>query len=214
MENNLENRLEALGTVPFKINGQAIRDAFEYKKKHDPAFAHMTLNNFALKIGIGESTWKKILSDKAPDAMCSTVTLICKALGISADEVLGLVPQRDYSKESYDSTLMDNLRKQLGAVEEKVESKRERIAELENEKHLLMNDIQMWQDKYHEAHADLRAAEEHTKHAETHVKEHEKRVKRYARGLTVSIVLAVVLGALLIYLLWELRNPADGMFRF
>lgn len=220
MEERLEKHLDLIDVSKFRLNASAMRQAYEFKKKHDPAFKNMTQSRFANMIGIGESTWKKLIAeDQALDAKCSTIWAAGKALGLDISVIFGLAPTRDYSLEErdYNPTLMDNMRRQLVTAEERLVAKKERIAELTEElakrdayekelrERLLTVSGELSKEQQKNAAAPDVAAE---------LQQVRKHKHTLAVCLFISAALTIAFGGMMIYLLWELQNPSVGNWTF
>ena len=237
MEEHLEISLEAIDISQFRLRSEAIRPAFEFKKKHDPAFSNMTGASFAAKVGIGESTWKKLYAGTATDAMCSTAWAIAKPLGLDPAVLFGLAPSRDYEREKqeYNPTLMDNMRRQIAADAERIQNKIERIADLESQIAASASEQDRLRKLYLSKAEECSRLQERSASLENMlstrdqsiVKHDEVRasnittinhlVKQNRRGRFLIFFLTlstVILAALMIYFLWELNNPNAGNFRF
>lgn len=212
MEEHLEISLEAIDISQFRLRSEAIRPAFEFKKKHDPAFSNMTGASFAAKVGIGESTWKKLYAGTATDAMCSTAWAIAKPLGLDPAVLFGLAPSRDYEREKqeYNPTLMDNMRRQIAALEERVASKKEKIAELSADLAKRDSYEKDLRERFLQAEKVLSATAEKASECEK-VKKHKHHL---AVCLLVSCALTITFAGIMIYLLWELQNPNAGNWQF
>lgn len=219
MEERLEQHLDSIDLSNFKINADAIRQAYDFKKKNDPAFKSMTQSRFATMIGIGESTWKKLLSKQATDAMCSTAWAIGKALGLDMSVIFGLAPMRDFDleKREYNPTLMDNMRRQIAAQDERIAAKNERIAELNA-------DIVKRDETINSLRADFLSvsrelASEKQKNADFPVllSDLEKAKKsKHTLGvcLIISGVVIALFAAAMVYFIWELQNPHIGNWQY
>lgn len=130
---SIETRLENINVSDFTLNCQAIRDVIDFKRAHDPAFKNLTGVVVAEKIGIGESTYKRIYNRQATDCHVSTLWGICKIYGIEPSQAMNLAPLRDIEKdkEDYNPSLMAILRRQNSEQEERIRAKDEKISALE-----------------------------------------------------------------------------------
>ena len=219
MEERLEQHLDSIDISKFKINADAIRQTYDFKKKHDPAFKNMTQSRFANMIGIGESTWKKIISKQASDAMCSTAWGIGVGLGLGMDVIFGTAPMPDFDREKlvFNPTLMDNMRRQIAAQDERIAAKNERIAELNA-------DILKRDETINSLRADFLSvsrelASEKQKNADFPVllSDLEKAKKsKHSLGvcLIISGVVIALFAAAMIYFIWELQNPHIGNWQY
>ena len=237
MEDHLEKSLETIDIAQFKLQSQTIRPAFEFKKKHDPAFKNMTSCSFANKIGIGESTWKKLYSGQSVDAMCSTIWAIAKSLGLDVAILFGLAPMRDYAREEqvYNPTLMDNLRRQNLAYEEAIRYKDMRIEDLEKQLDAALKEQDRLRKLYHQEGIVRSRAEEQVKSLEEMVITRDKSIAKHdevrttnigvinhlttlnKRNRMISVIMsfvAVIMAGIMIYFLWELQNPHAGNWQF
>lgn len=197
----------------FKYNNNAILDAFEFKKANDPAFKNVTsLCAFAEKFGLSESTCKRVFKGRATDFTVSVLWYICKILGLDPAVVLYLAPSRDYAREErdYNPTLMDNLRRQIASLEERLAYKKERIEELTDEiakRDAYEKDLR---GRFLKAEKDLSAANEKASECE----KIKKQKHHLAICLFVSAALTITFGGFMIYFLWELQNPQAGNWQF
>lgn len=230
MEESLEGRIEQISINDFRINHVAIKEAIEFKKKNDPAFAHISMTAIAKSIGLGESTFKKLLSGVTFDPQCSTAWVLCRAFGLDPAVIFGLAPKRDYSREEreYNPTLMDNMRRQNIALEERARAYEDRVSEQEEE-------IISLRRKYVSKCEECAAANERAHNAEALVRDRDasivkhdevrstnrqvidelsKRNKRVKTAAMVFTVISIVSTSLLVYLLWEIANPTIGNIRF
>ena len=237
MEDHLEKSLETIDIAQFKLQSQAIRPAFEFKKKNDPAFKNMTSSSFADKIGIGESTWKKLYGGQSVDAMCSTVWAIAKALGLDVAILFGLAPMRDYEREEqvYNPTLMDNLRRQNLAYEEAIRYKDMRIEDIEKQLDAALKEQDRLRKLYHEEGLIRSRSEEQVKSLKEMVITRDKSIAKHdevrttnisminhltalnKRNRMISVIMsfvAVIMASIMIYFLWELQNPHAGNWQF
>lgn len=197
----------------FRYNYQAIVDAFEFKKANDPAFKNIrSICAFAEKFGLSESTCKRVFGGKANDFMVSILWYICKILGLDPAVVLYLAPSRDYAREErdYNPTLMDNLRRQIASLEERLSGKRERIEEMTAEiakRDAYEKDLR---ERFLKTEKDLSAALEKAAEGE--------KVKKYKHTLALCLIISsaitISLAGLMIYFLWELQNPNAGNWQF
>lgn len=197
----------------FKYNNDAILDAFEFKKANDPAFKNVTsLCAFAEKFGLSESTCKRVFKGRATDFTVSVLWYICKILGLDPAVVLYLAPSRDYAREErdYNPTLMDNLRRQIASLDERLAYKKERIDELADEiakRDAYEKDLR---ERFLRAEKDLSTAME--KAAE--IEKIKKQKHHLALCLFVSAALTITFAGIMIYFLWELQNPDAGNWQF
>lgn len=197
----------------FKYNSNAILDAFEFKKANDPAFKNVTsLCAFAEKFGLSESTCKRVFKGRATDFTVSVLWYICKILGLDPAVVLYLAPSRDYEREAreYNPTLMDNLRRQIASLEERLAYKNERVDELTEEiakRDAYEKDLR---ERFLRAEKDLSTAME--KAAE--IENVKKQKHHLAICLFVSAGLIITFAGIMIYFLWELQNPHSGNWQF
>lgn len=197
----------------FKYNNDAILDAFEFKKANDPAFKNVTsLCAFAEKFGLSESTCKRVFKGRATDFTVSVLWYICKILGLDPAVVLYLAPSRDYAREErdYNPTLMDNLRRQIASLEERIAHKKERIDELTDEISKRDTYEKSLRERFLRAEKDLSTAME--KAAE--IEKIKKQKHHLALCLFVSAALTITFGGFMIYFLWELQNPDAGNWQF
>lgn len=237
MEEHLEKSLETIDIAQFKLQSQTIRPAFEFKKKNDPAYRNMTSSTFADKIGIGESTWKKLYSGQSVDAMCSTVWAIAKALGLDVAILFGLAPMRDYEREEqvYNPTLMDNLRRQNLAYEEAIRYKDMRIEDIEKQLDVALKEQDRLRKLYHEEGLIRSRSEEQVKSLKEMIITRDKSIAKHdevrttnigminhlttlnKRNRMISVIMsfvAVIMAGIMIYFLWELQNPHAGNWQF
>ncbi len=238
MEDHLEKSLETIDIAQFKLQSQTIRPAFEFKKKNDPAFKNMTSCSFANKIGIGESTWKKLYSGQSVDAMCSTIWAIAKALGLDVAILFGLAPMRDYAREEqvYNPTLMDNLRRQNLAYEEAIRYKDMRIEDIEKQLDIALKEQDRLRKLYHEEGIVRSRAEERVaalekmlatrdasiiKHDEIRKSnlstiDHLTSQNRKSRfwSILMAVVAVLALAGFAYYLFWDVMNPLEGKIRY
>ena len=197
----------------FRYNHKAFNDALEFKRIHDPAFKDIKSHSaFAEKFGISESTVKRLFSGKANDFMTSLLWYSCRILGLDPAVVLYLAPSRDYEREAreYNPTLMDNLRRQIASLEERLAYKNERVDELNAE--LAKRDAyeKDLRERFLRAEKDLSTAME--KAAE--IEKIKKQKHHLAICLFVSAALTITFGGFMIYFLWELQNPDAGNWQF
>lgn len=196
--------------VQFRLQNEAIKAAIDFKREHDPVFSSLTLGDLADKCHIGRSTFKRIVNGATTDANCSTVALICEGLGIDPAVVMGLAPIIDYKREEeeYNPTLMDTMRRQNIALEERLTEKCSRIEELTQELDKSEVECHRLRLLYNDTCKSLSAAETIARDSESD-KNELKRLRRLNNMLlTVLVAVAVVL--LMIYVVWELRNPDQG----
>ena len=197
----------------FRYNHKAFTDALEFKRQHDPAFKDIKSHcAFGEKFGISESTVKRIFGGKANDFMVSFLWYMCRILGLDPAVVLYLAPSRDYAREErdYNPTLMDNLRRQIAALEERLASKNARIDELIEE--LAKRDAyeKDLRERLLKAEKDLSTATEKASECEK-VKKHKHTL---AVCLIISSALTITFAGIMIYFLWELQNPQAGNWQF
>ena len=204
----------------FKYNNDAILDAFEFKKANDPAFKNVTsLCAFAEKFGLSESTCKRVFKGRATDFTVSVLWYICKILGLDPAVVLYLAPSRDYAREErdYNPTLMDNLRRQIAALEERIVSKKEKIDELNAE--LAKRDAyeKDLRERLLTVSGDLSKEQQKNAAAPTVAAELQQ-VKKHKHSLAVCLIissaLTITFAGIMIYFLWELQNPDAGNWQF
>lgn len=197
----------------FKYNNTAILDAFEFKKANDPAFKNVTsICAFAEKFGLSESTCKRVFKGRATDFTVSVLWYVCKILGLDPAVVLYLAPSRDYNREEreYNPTLMDNLRRQIAAQDERLNAKKERIDELTAEISKHESYEKDLRERFLKVEKDLSTAMEKAAEIEK-VKKHKHTL---AVCLIVSAAISITLASLMIYFLWELQNPKAGNWQF
>ena len=203
----------ALTLSGFRYNYKAFRDAFDFKKANDPAFKDIkSLCALAEKAGISESTCKRLFAGRATDFTVSVLWYMCKILGLDPAVVLYLAPSRDYAREAreYNPTLMDNLRRQIAALEERVASKKEKIDELSADlakRDAYEKDLRA---RFLQTEKDLSATAEKAAECEK-VKKHKHHL---AVCLIVSCALTITFAGIMIYFLWELQNPNAGNWQF
>ena len=197
----------------FKYNSNAILDAFEFKKTNDPAFKNVTsLCAFAEKFGLSESTCKRVFKGRATDFTVSVLWYICKILGLDPAVVLYLAPSRDYAREErdYNPTLMDNLRRQIASLEERLAYKKERIDELADEiakRDAYEKDLR---ERFLRAEKDLSTAMEKA----VEIEKIKKQKHHLAICMFFSAALTITFAGIMIYFLWELQNPHAGNWQF
>lgn len=237
-EQHLEKSLENIDISQFKLQSQTIKPAFEFKKKHDPAFKNMTSSTFAGKIGIGESTWKKLYSGQSVDAMCSTVWVIAKALGLDVSVLFGIAPMHDYDREEqvYNPTLMDNLRRQNIAFEEAIRYKDMRIEDLEKQLDTALKEQARLRKMYHEEGIARSRSEERVASFEKMLatrdasiaKNDEIRASNFSTiahltsqnrksrfwSILMAVVAVLVLAGFVYYLFWDVTHPLEGKIRY
>lgn len=228
----------------FRLRVEAIRAAINFKRENDPAFAELSVCDLADKCRVGRSTFKRILSGAATDSNCSTIALICEGLGIDPAVLFGLAPSRDYNREAadYNPTLMDNMRRQNIALEERLVEKRERIKELVTEVSQSEQECDRLRKLYNKKCIDLSAAEARMEAMKAEVDEgaarrarrdetegqqrrdiedlqrtlsRERDELRKVRMLCILACLGLIVAmGVVIYLLWEMANPTLGKFRY
>lgn len=204
----------------FRYNHKAFNDALEFKRIHDPAFKDIkSLSAFAEKFGISESTVKRLFSGKANDFMTSLLWYSCRILGLDPAVVLYLAPSRDYEREAreYNPTLMDNLRRQIAALEERIVSKKEKIDELNAEiakRDAYEKDLR---ERLLTVSGDLSKEQQKNAAAPTVAAELQQ-VKKHKHALAVCLIissaLTITFAGIMIYFLWELQNPQAGNWQF
>lgn len=238
MDEHLGKSIETIDIAHFKLQYQTIRPAFENKKKNDPAFKNMTSSTFAGKIGIGESTWKKLYSGQSVDAMCSTVWAIAKALDLDVAILFGLAPIRDYKREEqvYNPTLIDNLRRQNLAYEEAIRYKDMHIEDIEKQLDVALKEQDRLRKLYHEEGIVRSRAEERVAALEkmlatrdaSIVKNDEIRKSNMSTidhltsqnrksrfwSILMAVVAILVLAGFVYYLLWDVTHPMEGKIRY
>jgi len=230
MEKVLEGRIEVISINDFQFNHAAARNAIEFKRKNDPAFAKLSLTALAKKAGLSESTFKKFWNETAFDPQCSTAWAFCRAFGLDPAILFGLAPSRDFEREErdYNPTLMDNMRRQNIALEERAKAYEDKVLVQEEE-------IISLRRKYVSKCEECAAANERAHNAEalvhdrdasivkhdevrsTHrqvIDELAKRNKRVKIAAIVFTVLFLISTSLLVYLLWEIANPTIGNIKF
>ena len=197
----------------FRYNHKAFNDALEFKRIHDPAFKDIkSLSAFAEKFGISESTVKRLFSGKANDFMTSLLWYSCRILGLDPAVVLYLAPSRDYEREAreYNPTLMDNLRRQIASLEERLAHKKERIDELTDEIAKRDTYEKSLRERFLQVEKELSVANEKASECE----KIKKQKHHLAICLFVSAALTITFGGFMIYFLWELQNPHSGNWQF
>lgn len=227
----------AAPAAPFRLRVEAIRSVINFKRENDPAFESMSLSDIADKCRVGISTFKRILSGAATDCNCSTLSLICESLGVDPAEVLGLAPLRDYKreKETYDPTLMDTLRRQNAALEERLLHKKDVIDDLnarlnDLNKTLLDREgrlVNLRTIIHQEGHdgkiaiGQVREMEQRLADKRDQIADQAKTIaeqkaeirKLRAMGIGLTLALIAVM-AFAFYLVWEIANPTLGNFRY
>lgn len=197
----------------FKYNHKAFTDALEFKRIHDPAFKDIKSHSaFAEKFGISESTVKRLFSGKANDFMTSLLWYSCRILGLDPAVVLYLAPSRDYEREAreYNPTLMDNLRRQIAALEERILAKQSKINELtatiekNNQYETTLRERLLLAEK------ELSSARQ----MNAELSDIKKKKHHLAVCLFVSAALTITFAGIMIYFLWELQNPDAGNWQF
>ena len=84
MEESLEIRLQQITISDFHFNYVAVKEAIEFKRANDPAFKHISMATIAKKLGLGESTYKKVLCRNYQIALCISGASVLSGLGTGA----------------------------------------------------------------------------------------------------------------------------------
>lgn len=161
--------------ITFKLRCDLIRQAYEQKKKHDPAHKGLTVYAFSEQIGIGESTFKKFLGEQATDAMCSTLFYICKALRLDPAILLGLSQGVDFDRIQPFNAIPDKM---------VLDEKTERIEAIKG----YLEDANIDRDRLRKLYlaktAEASGAEERIKALEEMLASKEESIKRHDAVLT------------------------------
>lgn len=99
----------------FRFNHNALREAVHFLRERDDRYKDMSVEDIAEHIGLSASTLKKLKRGEITDPRCSTLWLICCRLGLDPRILIGLAPDRDYSREAqtYNATLMEEMRSRM-----------------------------------------------------------------------------------------------------
>lgn len=234
LNNTPEFALETEDISKFRLQTRLIKPAFDEKKKKDPAFRNMTCSCFAAKIGIGESTWKKLYNGQANDAMCSTVWAIAKPLGISVAALFGL-DSACVQPSTITNAQVEDMQRRIAADTERIRFKDERIAYLERHISASVQEQDRLRKLFHEEGLKRTRAEEHAASLEAILKTRDESISKHdevrntnknvidhltitnKRNRIISTVMTlttVILAGLMIYFLWELQNPHSGNWQF
>lgn len=204
----------------FKLNSKVLFDRIEeikknpppdilaYLKEH-PEFKTTNCALLASYIGISEKTLTNLKLGKLPDSNCSTVKMICTALGIDIKDYFGMPRQTECNPDTCSSH-----------AQARLDEKRQRITELE----ALYKDADArlvnLREIIKEQSEELGAANAKVDVLERLIAEKENRITMGGKGMhtrnvaicALGIALAIMI-ALAIYFLWEAMHPYSGNFR-
>lgn len=204
----------------FKLNSKVLFNRIEEIKKNPPPeivaylkehseFKAVNCALLAAFIGISEKTLTNLKLGKLPDSNCSTIKLICTALGIDIKDYFGMPRQAECNPEVCSSH-----------AQARLDEKKQRITELE----ALYNDA----DKrlvnlrtiIKDQSTELGAANAKVDVLERLIAEKDNRITMGGKGMHTRNVIICVLGVALvvmmvlaIYFLWEAMHPYAGNFR-
>lgn len=204
----------------FKLNSRVLFDRIEEIKKNPPPeimaylkehseFKAVNCTLLAAYIGISEKTLTNLKLGKLPDSNCSTVKLICTALGIDIKDYFGMPRQAECNPDKCSSH-----------AQARLDEKRQRITDLEalykDADSRLVNLRTIIKDQS----AELGAANAKVEVLERLIAEKDGRIASGGKGITTRNIIICALGIALvivmacaIYFLWEATHPYSGNFK-
>lgn len=177
-------------------------------------FQEISIAELAKRSGTPESSLRKYLRGEVKDIRISSLVPIARALNASVDKLLGLSPPRDFERESetYDPTLMDNMRRYLDetirASNEEHANARAKIAEQ-------VARLEFKAGRIHELELENAALKANMEEKDKTILILDQECKRRRKALVnhrwAVLVFAFLSIALCVYFIWEIMHITEGL---
>lgn len=195
--------------IGFRFRHTNLMQRIEDYRKTQPEGADLTCGAIASRVGLAESTLKKLKAGQISDPRGSTYWLLWKAFNIDPRELLGIpIGAADVNESE---------------MRVRLDEKRERIVELTREVETLQAEKLRLQRMYNEACKESAAAIAEIKHLEImkttlyneryERKTEQAEYKRLRVALIVMCAVAILALGASVYMLWDVMNPGMGFFR-
>lgn len=202
-------------TADFKLNSEVLFNRIEdikknpppqilaYKAEH-PEFKTVNCALLAEYIGLSEKTLTNLKLGKLTDSNCSTIWMLCTALGIDPRDYLGLPKRSECNPDACS-----------GHAQVRLEEKRQRISELETSLADKEKELSRLRVIIREQSEECGAAKAHSNALERLISEKEASIARRDAGIRMRN--RIILCAMLFFsltLVADLLLGNFGWFRF